>query len=84
MDIAATIRDIERRKPEPPSQRATHGIWIKPAWVVRHLVERKKWTVSDAVREVVATENYEDPAAAFKGIRAAYYLVKDKPWEEGA
>lgn len=76
------VREIRRRKPRPPRARTAHGTWIEPAWGVRRLVEQEKWGVSDAVREIVATCNLHPPAAAFNGVRAAYYEVKKKPWPE--
>lgn len=74
------IREIKRKTPLPPSHRAARGVWVAPAKVVRGLVEKERWTVSDAVREVVARQNLHPPATAFRGVRAAYYvLLKQDP-----
>lgn len=47
--------------------------------MTRGLVE-KGWTVSGAIRQVIETLNLHPPDTAFKGIRAAYYVLKDQPW----
>ena len=74
------IREIKRKTPLPPSYRAARGAWVAPAKVVRALVENDRWTVSDAVREVVARQNLHPPGIAFRGVRAAYYvLLKQEP-----
>lgn len=79
MNVSETIREIQRRTPLPPTRRVAHGVWIEPAWVVRGLVEND-WGVSDAVRQVVAEQKYHPADVAFKGIRAAYYVIRNHPW----
>jgi len=74
MNVEQSLREITRRTPKPPNVRAGHGQWIDPARVVQGLVE-KGWSVSDAVREVIASHKLHPPDKAFKGIRAAYYVV---------
>lgn len=81
MDTEETVREITRKRPRPPKEHSPYGIWIKPAWTVRHLVEKENWGVSDAVREVVSRCKLTQ-AAAFGGIRAAYYEVRKRPWDE--
>jgi hypothetical protein len=75
-------KEIVRRNPNPPKQRATKGVWVHHAWTVRHLVEKERWGVSDAVREVIKTHNLHPPDKAFTGIRAATYVVMKQPWPE--
>ncbi len=82
MDPEEAIREIKRKTPLPPSYRAARGVWVQPAWVVRGLVERDKWTVSDAVREVIHRMKLTPPETAFKGVRAAYYVIRNEPWPE--
>ena len=82
MNPEEVIREIQRKAPLPPKYRAARGIWVQPAWVVRGLVERDNWTVSDAVREVISRQNLHPPDVAFKGIRAAYYEVRKQVWPE--
>jgi len=64
---------IARIKP-PRRRRASHGQWVEPAKAVYDLVG-KDWNVSDATREVVKTFKFSDKAHAFKGVRAAYYVL---------
>jgi hypothetical protein len=78
------VREIQRKAPEPPRFRATKGAWIKPAWVVRRMVEQQGWSASDAVREVIARMNLHPRDVAFAGIRAAYYEVRKKDWKKEA
>lgn len=78
MNVDQSLREIERRNPEPPRSRAGHGQWTDPARVVIGLTE-KGWSVSDAVREVISTHKLFPPDRAFKGIRAAYYVILKQP-----
>lgn len=80
MNDGEIVRVIKRKTPRPPRRRAAHGAWIEPAWAVRRLVEKDGWTVSDAVRHVVAALKLDPPADAFRGVRVAYYIIKKKPW----
>lgn len=84
MEPEEAIREIKRKTPLPPSYRAARGVWVAPAWIVRGLVERERWTVSDAVREVITRQNIHPPGPAFHGIRAAYYEVRKQPWPDKA
>ncbi len=81
MKIEEVIREIQRRTPLPPARRAQHGQWVKPAWVVRGLVEQG-WGVFDAVHQTIATLNLHPPKKAFNGVKAAYYQLRNKPWGE--
>ena len=65
------------RKPPRPL-RAKHGAWTGPAKEVYVLVTKRRWNVSDAVRQVIADRKIKDPAKAFRGIRAAYYLLRNR------
>lgn len=80
MSLDDTIREIASRSPRPASVKAVYGKWVPFAWQVRALVEQKQWTISDAVREVVAQQRLHPPDTAFKGIRAAYYEIKNREW----
>jgi len=81
MNVDQTVREITRRTPKPPRSRAGHGQWTDPARVVQGLVEQG-WSVSDAVREVISAQKLHPPDQAFKGIRAAYYVVVKQPKTE--
>ena len=81
MEAEEEVTEIKRKKPRPPKTHSPYGIWIKPAWVVRKLVEHEQWGVSDAVREVVSRYKLTQDAA-FAGIRAAYSEARKKPWTE--
>lgn len=78
MDTSEIIREIGKKK--APKHRSAHGKWVPASWVVRGLVEKENWGVSDAVREVVARLNLHPPGVAFTGVRAAYYETRKKPW----
>ena len=82
MNPVETVKEIKRRVPLPPKPRAEKGQWIAHAWAVRILVERDRWNVSDAVRQVVDAQKLHPPKQAFDGIRAAYYEVLKKDWPE--
>ena len=82
MDPASIVREIRRKTPAAPRYRAAKGAWIKPAWAVRRMVEKDNWMVSDAVREVVSRMQLTPVDVAFAGIRAAYYEVKKRKWED--
>ena len=77
MDIAAVVREIERRHPLPPpdERRASHGQWVQPARVVAELVS-KGYGVSDAVRSVVHTMGLHPPQRAERSVRACYYALR--------
>lgn len=77
-DIAATIDQITRKTPKPPNSRAKHGAWVKPAWVVRGLVEDHGWEVCDAVSRVVYDLKLTPPDRAYRGVRACYYAIRGK------
>lgn len=77
MNVEQSLREIQRTTPKPPRTRAGHGQWIDPARVVIGLTGTG-WSVSDAVREVIARHKLHPPEAAFKGIRAAYYVLLKK------
>lgn len=79
MTIEDTIREIQRRTPLPPPGYVTYGQWISPAWVVRGLVEQQ-WGVTEAVRQVVATMKLQPERKALNGVKAAYYIIRNKPW----
>ena len=82
MKPSEVAREIVRRSPAPPKPRAPKGVWVQYAWIVRHLVEKEKWGVSNAVREVIKVHNLHPPEQAFAGIRAAMYVVRSEPWPE--
>lgn len=82
MDAEEVIRIIKSKNPKPRKQTAAYGARIIPAWAVRRLVEKERWSVSDAVRSVVDSFKLHPPKPAFNGVRAAYYEIKDRPWEE--
>lgn len=82
MDPQSIVREIRKKAPDAPRYRASKGSWIKPAWAVRRMVEKENWMVSDAVRETVARMSLTPNDVAFKGIRAAYYEVRKRPWKE--
>ncbi len=77
MNPNEVVKEITRRKPLPPTQRATHGAWVEPAQAVAGLVE-KGWSPTDAVREVISVLKLHPPEKAEKGIRAAYYALREK------
>lgn len=79
MNAQEAIKEILRQHPVPPNRRASHGQWVDAAWIARGLAE-KGWTVSDAVRQVVSTLKLHPPDKAFRGIRACYYTIRNKPW----
>ena len=81
MNIDQIAREIMRRKPLPANRRAPHGQWVRPAWVVRKLVE-DGWGVKDAVAQVCETLNLHPRDRALNGVRAAYYEVRNKDWAE--
>ena len=81
MDPAADAKSLSRNGPPRPL-RARHGAWIQPAETVFELVKTHGWGVSDAVRKVIAKRGYKDKQRAFHGIRAAYYVLRDKAAEE--
>lgn len=81
MDADEVIREIRKKKPEPPRRRAAMGQWVKPAWAARKLAE-DGWTVSDAVREVVSALKLHPPDKAFRGVRSAYYEVIKQDWKD--
>ena len=60
---------------KPKAKRAGHGQWVAPAQAVYKLVGQQ-WNVSEAVREVVKTFKFRDQTAAFRGVRAAYYVIR--------
>lgn len=76
MNVEQSLREIIRRTPAPPRRRAGHGQWTDPARLVCGLVD-KGWSVSDGVREVIEAHKLHPPDAAFKGIRAAYYVIRN-------
>ncbi len=76
------VREIRRKTPVAPRYRVAKGSWIKPAWVVRRMVENDHWAVADAVREVIARLSLHPPDVAFGGIRAAYYAIRTRDWKE--
>lgn len=85
VDANSVVREIRKTKPEAPRYRAVKGSWVKPAWAVRKLVEEDRWTVADAVREVIDRMKLGGQAApgkVFASIRVAYYVVKNKPWSD--
>lgn len=65
-------------KSGPPRRRAAHGQWVVPAEAVYELVRNNGWNVSDAVREVVGNYTFPDDQKAFNGIRAAYYVLRNR------
>lgn len=81
MNLIARIDEIKKNAPKP-KWRAAHGRWVDPAWVVRGLVERHGYGVTDAVRTVVAQEGHEPADRAERSIRQAYYQLRNKPWPE--
>lgn len=60
-----------------------YGSWSSHAKRVAEYVDRGNG-VSEAVRKIVAKEEFEDPERAFRGIRAAYYeyLKRQKEKDE--
>ncbi len=77
------IKEIHRKTPLPERKvRAAKGAWVQPAWAVRRLLEKQGGTVSDAVRKTVEVFDLKPRAAAFRGVRVAYYLIRDKPLPE--
>jgi len=83
MDIKATVKEIKRRVPVPPNRRARKGEWVEPAWAVRILVEKQGFDVAEAVRQVIAVNNFHPPDKAYAGIRAAFYVVVKQEWPKG-
>ena len=77
MNPRALAAEIDR-KGRPKKRRAGHGQWVTPARAVFNLVEEKGWNVSEAVREVVEQYKFPDARQAFNGVRAAYYVIKDR------
>ena len=75
MNVNSATRALAAKGPPSP-QRARHGLWVAPAKVVKALVDHHQWNVSEAVRRVVARGKYGDKARAFRGIRAAYYVLR--------
>lgn len=68
------MRNLSKRAPR--KVRAGHGQWVEPARAVCALVDQGDWNVSDAVRAVVADFQFKNPAQAFNGVRAAYYVIR--------
>ena len=62
----------------PKRLRAAHGQWLPPAEAVFELVSKSGWNVSDAVRKVVENFRFKAPEQAFNGVRAAYYVLKNR------
>jgi hypothetical protein len=82
MNIQDIVRTIARKNPRPSRPRATHGLWVSPAWAVRGLVEQERYNVSDAVRATVRAFGLHPEDKAFRGVRAAYYVLRGRPWSE--
>lgn len=82
MDSEEVIRIIKRQNPKPVRNSAAYGARIRPAWAVRRLVQKERWSVSDAVRSVVESFKLHPPRPAFNGVRAAYYEIRRRPWSE--
>lgn len=82
MNPTNVAKEVQQRVPRPPRTRAPKGSWIAAAWAVRILVEREKWNVSDAVRQVIDSQKLGPEDQAFIGIRAAYYDVRTREWPE--
>lgn len=80
MDVRARIDEILKRMPKPKF-RASHGQWVKPAWVVRGLVEAGQ-PVTAAVRFVVREMCLTPPDLAERSVRQAYYDIRLKPWRD--
>lgn len=78
MDTDDIVRVIKRKNPVPPKPRAAMGQWVPPAHAVVKLVSAEGWTVSAAVRQVVAALNLHPPGIAFDRVRAAYYAIRKK------
>ena len=76
MNRRQAAQQLARTKP-PRRRRAAHGQWVEPAKAVHDLVG-KGWNVSDATRSVVDKFKFSDTKHAFKGVRAAYYVLCDK------
>ena len=74
MNSRTATRQLAKTKP-PRRRRAAHGQWVEPARAVHDLVGKGTWNVSDAVREVVKKFKFPDKHHAFKGVRAAYYVL---------
>jgi hypothetical protein len=81
MNIQTIVQTIARKNPLPPRPRATHGLWVWPGWAVRGLVEQG-WGVSHAVRAAIKAFNLHPEGKAYKGVRAAYYVIRHRPWSE--
>lgn len=79
MDILARIDQIKSRSPKPKG-RAAHGKWVDPAWVVRGLVEKHGYGVTEAVRIVINEEGHAPADIAERSLRQAYYQIKKRPW----
>ena len=62
----------------PKRRRASHGQWVAPAQAVYELVHTHQWNVSDAVRQVVEQHNFKPKGQAFNGVRAAYYVLRNR------
>ena len=77
MNSKTAVKQITKRKP-PKRRRASHGQWVDPAKAVWELVSKKEWNVSDAVRKVVDTFGFSDKDNAFNGVRAAYYVLRNR------
>lgn len=79
--ILARIDRIKKTAPAP-KKRALQGEWVAPAWVVKGLVEREGYGVTDAVKLVVQDESHSPEDRAVRGIRHAYYKIKNLPWSD--
>ena len=82
VDPESIVREIRKKSPTAPRYRTAKGAWVKPAWTVRRMVEKEKWMVSDAVREVVARLGLHPKDTAFGGVRAAFYVIRNAPWKD--
>lgn len=83
MDPQEIVRTIHREIKAPATRRAAHGQWVSAAWSVRGLVEQG-WDVSNATRQVVARLKLHPAANAFNGVRAAYYVIREKEWPQNS
>jgi len=77
MNAKTAAKELSKKGP-PSRRRAAHGQWVDPAEAVYKLVNNKNWNVSDAVRDVVTTFGFDDVDTAFNGVRAAYYVLRNR------
>jgi hypothetical protein len=76
MNSKAAVAQLRKQGP-PTRRRASHGQWVQPGEAVYNLVDAG-WNVSDAVRAVVIKFKFTDEATAFNGVRAAYYVIRNR------